>query len=92
MNKIDQLAKLKSRPLSYWRSLIEKYLISAPCVFIQAIPSAKKLKETTELEEKRIEAQKEALGPEGLKQKEQELLDAISNNEVSKRNEVNSRL
>lgn len=90
MNKIDQLEKLKSRPLSYWKSLIEKYLISAPYAFIQAIPSAEKLKETTELEQKRIEAQKKAFGPEGLKQKEQELLNAKANNEVSNRNYVNS--
>ena len=66
--------------------MIEKYLISAPSAFIQAIPSLEKLKETTETEQKRIEAQKKALGLEGLKQKEQELLNAKSNNEVSKRN------
>lgn len=51
-------------------------------ICVNGIPSVEKQKELTKTEQDRIAKQIETLGPSGLKKKEEELLNAIKENEV----------
>ncbi|XP_014204980.1 uncharacterized protein C05D11.1 [Copidosoma floridanum] len=82
LNEIESLKKLQSKSADYWMDLLKRYFIDTPCAVIKGHPSVDKQKELEESEKKRIEAQIERLGPEGLKKKGEELEKAINENET----------
>lgn len=81
VKNISLFKKMKSEPEEYWKDLMKTYFIDKPFVVIIGEPSQKEMVEMAELEEKRVEKQREDLGEDGLKQKEEELNRAKEENE-----------
>ena len=79
---MESLKKLQLKPKNYWLDLLKKYFIDAPSATVRGIPSSMKQQELAEEESKRIKEQMKKLGPEGLKEKEDELMKSIEENEV----------
>lgn len=67
---------------TYWLHLLKKYFLDSPLVIVKGTPSLQKRYELTEKELKRVVKQIEDLGEEGLQQKEKELEEAITKNNV----------
>ncbi|KAF7998270.1 hypothetical protein HCN44_009668 [Aphidius gifuensis] len=82
LNLINDLKKLAKEPLSYWKNLLKRYLLDAPCGIVNAKPSIEKQKEIEASEKKRISERKEKLGKSGLEKAELELQNAIAQNEI----------
>ncbi|KAJ8679467.1 hypothetical protein QAD02_015254 [Eretmocerus hayati] len=82
LSEVENLKKLKLKPVAYWVDLLRKYFIDAPSAIVKAIPSVSKQQELEESEKRRIFEQRRRLGTEGLKRKEQELLESIKQNEI----------
>ncbi|XP_046735682.1 uncharacterized protein C05D11.1-like [Diprion similis] len=81
LNQIEDLKKLGKEPASYWHNILKKYFIEGPMVVVKGFPSQEKQLEIGKSERQRVEQQIEALGPEGLKKKAQELQEAMTLNE-----------
>ncbi|XP_071452193.1 uncharacterized protein C05D11.1-like [Hetaerina americana] len=81
LNQVDDMHLLLSEPKEFWLGLMRKYLVEAPSVVIRGVPSRRKREEMEEEEKKRIEAQRESLGVQGLAKKEKELTAATEENE-----------
>ncbi|XP_043275299.1 uncharacterized protein C05D11.1-like [Venturia canescens] len=82
LNQIEDFKKLAEEPESYWLNLMNRYLIEAPMVVINGIPSCEKQKELSDIEKKRVAKQIETLGKEGLEKKAQELQNATMKNKA----------
>lgn len=82
LNQIEDFKKLAEEPESYWLNLLKRYLIEAPMVVINGIPSCEKQKELADIEKKRVAKQIESLGKEGLEKKAQDLQNAMMRNEA----------
>ncbi|XP_039445648.1 uncharacterized protein C05D11.1-like [Culex pipiens pallens] len=76
------LQALKDKDEEFWRSLLNKYLVEPKSVVVQAVPSIEEQKRSAKEEQDRIEAQRAALGEEGLAQKGRELAEAMTKNEI----------
>lgn len=76
MNKIKILEQLNKEELSFWKGILDKYLIKSHKVIIRGIPSIKKQEELAAEEKERVQERKRTLGEEGLKKKAVELLNA----------------
>lgn len=83
LNSIEDLKMLAKEPATYWINLLKKYIIDAPMVIINAVPSIAKQKELENLEKNRIADRIKELGKDGLEKKEQEHLEAVAKNEVN---------
>lgn len=66
----------------FWIQLLKRYLVDAPSVVIRGLPSLQEQKTMAEEEKKRLEAQRQSLGMEGLEKKSKQLKDAMAGNEV----------
>jgi Zn-dependent M16 (insulinase) family peptidase len=72
---------LKGWKEDQWKAWIKKYISDAPHVSILGVPSARLSQKLKADEAKRIEDQKAALGPEGLKKMQAKLDEAKSEND-----------
>lgn len=72
---------LRSWSEDQWKHFIKKYISDAPHVSILGVPSARLSEKLKSDEVKRIEAQKERLGPEGLKEMQRKLDQAKAEND-----------
>lgn len=81
MNVVTEYEFLRNQPESYWRDLLNKYLIGGHCIIIRGYPSVAEQKRMAEAEADRLTEQRKKLGKEGLERKKQELLQAIEANE-----------
>ncbi|XP_076165963.1 uncharacterized protein C05D11.1 isoform X2 [Ptiloglossa arizonensis] len=81
-NQIRDLKQLGTESETYWLHLLKKYFLDSPLVIVKGTPSLQKRYELTEKELKRVVKQIEDLGEEGLQQKEKELEEAITKNNI----------
>ncbi|TFK57173.1 hypothetical protein OE88DRAFT_1650788 [Heliocybe sulcata] len=81
MDEINYYNVLKKWTNAEWVALLQKYYIAQPSVTVVGKPSAAMADKLENDEKARIAAQKEKLGPEGLKQKAKELDDAKTEHE-----------
>ncbi|KAJ1519883.1 hypothetical protein ONE63_004123 [Megalurothrips usitatus] len=82
LNILEILDKLVAEPESYWINLLNQYLLKNNCATIRGRPSQAERQRLSDDEEKRIEKQRQDLGPDGLKKFEKELEEAIAHNEL----------
>ena len=68
--------------MEFWIDLLRTYIVEGHCVTAKGIPSINEQTEMRKQEERRLEARIKELGPGGLKKKEEELLEAMTTNEV----------
>ncbi|XP_020279570.1 uncharacterized protein C05D11.1-like isoform X2 [Pseudomyrmex gracilis] len=76
-NILHNLKKLKVEPQSFWINLFEKYFVNQPMITFVKSLEEKEMEKYIQRDEERIKEQIEELGPDGLKQKEMELQEAI---------------
>ncbi|KAL8706462.1 MAG: hypothetical protein Q9201_000517 [Fulgogasparrea decipioides] len=81
LSSLGEFDELLSWPEDKWRSLIKSWMSDAHHVTILGKPSTELSKRLKSEEKARIEAQKEKLGPEGLKALEKKLADAKAEND-----------
>ncbi|KAJ8084110.1 hypothetical protein PM082_002877 [Marasmius tenuissimus] len=76
MDEINQYAVVREWTSKQWTDLLQKYYIDPPSVTVTGSPSASLAEQLETEEKKRVEAQVEKLGPEGLKKAEKLLEEA----------------
>ncbi|KAK1232703.1 hypothetical protein PQX77_004179 [Marasmius sp. AFHP31] len=76
MDEINQYAVVREWTSKQWTDLLQKYYIDPPSVTVTGSPSASLAEQLETEEKKRVEAQVEKLGPEGLKKAEKVLEEA----------------
>uniref|UniRef100_A0A182TCH4 Peptidase M16 C-terminal domain-containing protein n=1 Tax=Anopheles maculatus TaxID=74869 RepID=A0A182TCH4_9DIPT len=76
------LQTLKDKEDSFWLGLLNNHIINNKHVVVRAVPSIKENVRTANVEQERLEKQRETLGESGLKEKEQLLSDAMASNEI----------
>ncbi|KAL8954070.1 MAG: hypothetical protein Q9222_000127 [Ikaeria aurantiellina] len=81
LSNLKEFDEIATWPEERWRQLIKSWLSDANHVTILGKPSATLSKRLKSEEKSRIEAQKEKLGPEGLKALEQKLAQAQAEND-----------
>ena len=82
LRSLDTYAKiLQAWTEEEWKAFLKKYFTGAHHVSILGVPSAQLSEKLKTDEARRIEEQKEALGPEGLKQKQEQLDAAKAEND-----------
>ena len=82
VDKIKRLEKLKKEPEEFWVGLLKKYVQDQKMVVVVADPSDELMQKMWSDEKERVNKQREALGEEGLKEKQMILDKAIAKNEV----------
>ena len=82
VDKIKRLKKLKKEPEEFWVGLLKKYVQDQKMVVVVADPSDEFMQVMGNDEKERVKKQIEALGEEGLKEKQVILDKAIVKNEV----------
>ena len=88
LNGADQFRKMVDEPNSFWLKMIDSMLVKGPSVVVKGLPSKKLQEEMKVQEEARVKEQKEKLGEEGLKKKQEELDAAMEMNEREAPDEV----
>ncbi|KAG8228414.1 hypothetical protein J437_LFUL003887 [Ladona fulva] len=81
LNQVSDMRLLLSEPKEFWLGLLKRYLVTAPSVVVRGVPSKRKKEELEEEEKKRVEEQRKTLGPDGLSEKEKQLIAATEENE-----------
>uniref|UniRef100_A0A182YI36 Uncharacterized protein n=1 Tax=Anopheles stephensi TaxID=30069 RepID=A0A182YI36_ANOST len=76
------LQTLKDKEDSFWLALMNEHIVKNKHVVVRAVPSIKENVRTASVEQARLEKQRETLGEDGLKEKEQVLADAMASNEI----------
>uniref|UniRef100_A0A1S4GM16 Uncharacterized protein n=1 Tax=Anopheles gambiae TaxID=7165 RepID=A0A1S4GM16_ANOGA len=82
------LQTLKDKEESFWLTLLKDYIINNKHVVVRAVPSIKENERTANVEQKRLEKQRETLGESGLKEKETILSNAMATNEIAPPDEM----
>ena len=88
LNSVDEFEKLKSEPDSFWTDLISDLMIKSPRVVVMGIPSIELQEKMRKEEEERIQKQRDSLGEEGLRKKQETLDAAMEKNEEETPDEV----
>lgn len=83
LNKINILEQLHKEKITFWKELLNKYLINGNRVVVRGLPSIKKQEELAAEEKERVQGRKNTFGVEGLKKKAVELLNAKVECEVN---------
>lgn len=83
---------MAQEPEEYWLKLLKKYLIDGNCVAVHGKPSKEEQKKIEKEELERIEKQIKDLGPDGLKEKEKILNNAIEKNDIPPPDEMLTKL
>ncbi|KAL0273768.1 UNVERIFIED_CONTAM: hypothetical protein PYX00_006371 [Menopon gallinae] len=92
LNPVEHYERLEKEPEEFWKNLLKKYFIDSPCVVVKGNPSMEERERLAKEEEERVAKQKEALGLEGLLQKQKELDAAIVKNEIPPPEEMLTKL
>jgi Zn-dependent M16 (insulinase) family peptidase len=74
--------KFLNKNATFWLKIIDDVFINSFKVVVKGKPSMKKVQELTENEEERVQQQIKELGPEGLKEKGDEIENAIESQEL----------
>ncbi|CAI4230421.1 unnamed protein product [Auanema sp. JU1783] len=83
MDPVAVLNDLRSKPASYWASLISD-LFTKPAITVIGVPNEDLVQKVSDIEQARIESQKTKLGDDGLKKCGETLANAIHENTVNK--------
>jgi len=70
------LKQLENEEITFWKGILQKYLINNNRVIVRGIPSIKKQEELANEEKERVQERQKILGKDGLKKKAVELLNA----------------
>ncbi|XP_067002472.2 uncharacterized protein C05D11.1 [Anabrus simplex] len=81
LNQVADLRLMEQESEEFWVQLLKRYLVDAPSVTVRGVPSIEEQRTMALEEKKRIEAQRQALGPEGLKANADRLSEATAENE-----------
>lgn len=92
LNPVVDLERMAEESEEFWRNLLKKYLVDGPSVVVRAKPSKEEQAKLSKEEDDRIEQQRKTLGPEGLKQKEKGLNEAIEKNDIPPPDEMLTEL
>lgn len=87
-NPLSCYEMLEKEEEDYWVNLLKTYCIGKPYVAITGSPSIALMQTMAEAEKERLKKQKEALGEEGLKQKEEALKNANKENEIKPSDDI----
>ena len=74
---------LRNKPVSFWRDLLDRYILQAPFSTVFMIPDKDLSKSLEEKEQAETAARVEKLGPKGLEQLAQEVKSAMVDNKVN---------
>ncbi|KAL1123834.1 hypothetical protein AAG570_001605 [Ranatra chinensis] len=82
LNQVAELERMEKEPPEFWEELLRKYMVEGSSVMVKGVPSIEEQLKMAKEEEERVKTRCEKLGPEGLKKKETELMEASLKNET----------
>lgn len=81
VNPLEDLAKLKKEPKSFWVGILDKYFVNNKYIGVECYPSKEEQQKMAKEEKQRVEEQRNTLREDGLKEKGVLLQKAIEYND-----------